>query len=144
MFHIIVAHDKNQIIGHHLALPWHFHEDLQHFRHKTISDGPNVLIMGRITFESLPTLKGRDIIVVTSRDTLSEDNVTTVDSIHSLLSYLSTKNYKQHFKHTIAELNRQALELQVMEKRTILKTNTNSLSKELLIKRKACEKTCNG
>ena len=97
MFNVIVAHDKNQIIGNKLGLPWHFHEDLRYFREKTMSDGPNVLIMGRNTFESLPPLEGRDIIVVTSRDTLSEDNVTTVDSIHSLMSYLSTKNYNHHF-----------------------------------------------
>lgn len=62
----IVAISKNHVIGHNNKLPWNIPEDLSFFKKQTIG---NILIMGRNTFESLPTygLKGRICIVVTSK-----------------------------------------------------------------------------
>lgn len=59
----IVASTSEQLkIGHEGNLPWHFPEDLAHFRKVTID---HTLIMGRKTFEGLPKpLEGRDVIVI--------------------------------------------------------------------------------
>lgn len=65
----IVAIAKNHVIGHNNRLPWNIPEDLKFFKKQTMG---HVLIMGRNTFESLPTfgLKGRICIVVTSKNIL--------------------------------------------------------------------------
>ena len=63
---IIVAADKNGLIGKNGKLPWHFPEDLQWFKETT---GKSPVVMGRKTFDSLPKrfkpLPNRENIVVT-------------------------------------------------------------------------------
>ena len=60
----IMAMNKRNVIGRNNKLPWHIPEDLQYFRQLTEH---NVVIMGRKTFESLPTgpLKNRINIIIT-------------------------------------------------------------------------------
>lgn len=59
---LIWAEGPNREIGKNNSLPWHVPEDLKHFR-KTTMSAP--LIMGRRTFESLPSdLPGRQLIVL--------------------------------------------------------------------------------
>lgn len=97
MFEIIIAHDKNGVIGNGDQLPWHFKEDLQFFRKKTMQNGPNVLIMGRKTFDCLPPLHGRDLIVVSSKPIKPKDHITVLKNISALLPYLQGKQYKHWF-----------------------------------------------
>ena len=47
---IIAAHDPNLVIGNKGSLPWHFSEDLKHFK-KTTTGFP--ILMGRGVFEEL-------------------------------------------------------------------------------------------
>ncbi len=47
---MIVACDINNGIGYAGCIPWHYCEDLQHFKEKTIN---NIVIMGNGTFKSL-------------------------------------------------------------------------------------------
>lgn len=64
---LIVAHDKNRVIGDRGSLPWQgdLPADMQHFRATTMG---SALIMGRLTFESIGRpLPGRDNIVLTTR-----------------------------------------------------------------------------
>jgi dihydrofolate reductase len=63
---IIVAMNKDRIIGVNQKIPWHFPEDLKRFRKLTTG---HTVIMGRKTFESLPNgpLRGRENIVLTRR-----------------------------------------------------------------------------
>jgi dihydrofolate reductase len=63
---LIVACNKNGVIGDKNNIPWYVPEDLMNFK-KTTSD--EVIIMGRKTFESLPNgaLKNRVNIVLTKR-----------------------------------------------------------------------------
>ena len=63
-FELIVASDKNGVIGINNTIPWHIPEDLKHFRQLTLN---NIVVMGRKTFESLPNgpLKDRINIVIT-------------------------------------------------------------------------------
>lgn len=59
----IVACDMNGAIGKDNSIPWRCPTDLRFFKEKTLD---HVIIMGRLTYESLPTgLKNRTIIVLT-------------------------------------------------------------------------------
>ena len=63
--HLIYARSRNQVIGQQGGLPWHLPEDLAHFKRTTLGQP---VIMGRITWESLPAafrpLPGRTNVVV--------------------------------------------------------------------------------
>lgn len=65
---IIVAVSENNVIGKDGEIPWHFPEDLKHFKEKTTG---NSVVMGRKTFESLPEefrpLPNRKNIVLTRK-----------------------------------------------------------------------------
>lgn len=63
MLSMIVAHDKNRVIGNNGQLPWHLPKDLNYFK-ETTKD--KIVIMGWNTFESLqniPWLKPDDPFV---------------------------------------------------------------------------------
>lgn len=81
---IIVAHDRNLVIGKDGKLPWHIPEDLKHFK-KTTSGCP--VLMGRGVFEELgeKPLPNRKNVVLTSR---SYDHVAHFDSIEKALHHL--------------------------------------------------------
>ncbi|MFU8861523.1 MAG: dihydrofolate reductase [Cyclonatronaceae bacterium] len=81
---IIVAHDRNLVIGKDGKLPWHIPEDLKHFK-KTTSGYP--VLMGRGVFEELgeKPLPNRKNVVLTSR---RYDQVPHFDSIKNALNYL--------------------------------------------------------
>jgi dihydrofolate reductase len=48
---IVVAHSRNQVIGHRGRLPWHLPSDLRRFKQLTLG---HAVVMGRKTYESLP------------------------------------------------------------------------------------------
>ena len=62
---IIVAIAQNGVIGVNGLIPWHYPQDLAHFRERTKG---GTVIMGRVTWESIPEkfrpLRGRENIVV--------------------------------------------------------------------------------
>lgn len=62
MIKIIAAVSSNGIIGMDNKLPFHYPEDLKHFKEKTID---NIIIMGRLTYESIgrPLPKRRNIVI---------------------------------------------------------------------------------
>lgn len=65
MIKLIAAVAKNKVIGNDNQLPWHIPEEFKHFKEMTIG---HTLLMGRKTFESLPSvLPGREIIVLTRK-----------------------------------------------------------------------------
>ena len=69
---LIVAFDDNFGVGLNNSLPWHFSEDLKHFKNMTLNKN---LIMGRKTFDSLPgVLPGRVHIVLTNEKGLTHSN----------------------------------------------------------------------
>jgi dihydrofolate reductase len=61
----IAACSPNRVIGYQGRIPWHSPVDLRHF--KTITEH-SVLIMGRKTLESLPSLLPNRIHLVVSQD----------------------------------------------------------------------------
>lgn len=62
MISLITAMGRNGVIGHNGGLPWHCPTDLKRFKALTIGHS---CIVGRKTYESLPPLPGRKLIVMT-------------------------------------------------------------------------------
>ncbi len=79
---IIAAMDEEKAIGKDGEIPWHYSEDLKHFKEKTT--GHSVL-MGRKTYESLPEdfrpLPGRENIILTRSDPNLDESVEIVNSL---------------------------------------------------------------
>lgn len=80
----VVAVDPNYAIGHAGRLPWHYPEDLRHFRATTMG---HAIVMGRRTFESLgKPLPGR-INLVLSRAGFRAGGAYTVHSVEEALAF---------------------------------------------------------
>lgn len=62
---LILAVAENGVIGKDNKLPWHLPADLKHFKAMTL-DKP--IVMGRLTWESLPGLLSRRRHIVVTRD----------------------------------------------------------------------------
>ena len=76
---IIVAMDKNRVIGKGNDLPWRLSADLKHFKAITMS---KPLIMGRKTHESIGRpLPGRENIVLTHAKEFEAEGCTVVHSL---------------------------------------------------------------
>jgi dihydrofolate reductase len=79
---IIAAHDPNLVIGNEGSLPWHYSEDLKHF--KTTTSG-HPIVMGRGVFEELgekPLPNRQNIVLTTTRN---YDNVACYSSLEQAL-----------------------------------------------------------
>ena len=79
---IIAACAENLVIGKEGKLPWRIEEDWRYFCEQTRG---GALIMGRVTFENIPTarvlLKGRAIVVITKKTALAKKGVTVVATL---------------------------------------------------------------
>jgi dihydrofolate reductase/thymidylate synthase len=79
-FNVILATDKNFLIGKENNLPWNFSSDMTHFSSLTKSNNifnhKNILIMGRKTWESLAckNLENRQNFVITSQNSMDSEN----------------------------------------------------------------------
>lgn len=67
----VVAHDRNRVMGHGGALPWHLPADLQHFKSLTLG---KPVIMGRKTYDAIgrPLPKRRNIVLSRNATTICE------------------------------------------------------------------------
>ncbi|MEO3435289.1 dihydrofolate reductase [Inquilinus sp. CAU 1745] len=78
---LVVAHDRNRLIGRDNGLPWRISEDLKRF--KAITMGKPI-VMGRKTFQSIGRpLPGRPNIVVTRDPGFRADGVHVVHDLAS-------------------------------------------------------------
>jgi dihydrofolate reductase len=103
---IIVAMDRQRVIGAGNRLPWHLPDDLRRFR--TITRGHPV-IMGRKTFESIGRpLAGRTNVVVTRQRGYRPPGCVVV---HSLEGALAAVPPEETFVIGGASIYRQALPL---------------------------------
>lgn len=83
MISLIVAHDKNHVIGYENGMPWHLPGDLQYFKEMTMG---KPIIMGRKTFESIGRpLPGRRNIVITRNENYAAEGIETVASLNAAL-----------------------------------------------------------
>ena len=74
-FALIAAVDSQGGIGKGGTLPWRLPEDLEYFNRVTVGDGKNAVIMGRGTWDSLPSAHrplAKRLNVVVSRNSALE------------------------------------------------------------------------
>ncbi|MFW6282000.1 MAG: dihydrofolate reductase [bacterium] len=80
---IIVAMDKNRVIGCKNKIPWYLPADLQYFKQTTMG---SPVIMGRKTFESIGfPLPGRRNIIMTRDENYSAKGCEIVHSLQDVL-----------------------------------------------------------
>jgi len=85
---LVAAMGRNRVIGVDGDMPWHFPEDLKHFKRTTLG---GVMIMGRKTFDSIGRpLPGRRSIVITRSTEWSHDGVDVVHSLDEALALAGT------------------------------------------------------
>lgn len=86
---IIAAIGKNNELGKNNDLIWKFKEDMKFFKETTMG---HPVVMGRRTFESLPSvLPGRENIVISTRN-INNNKINLYKSIKDFL--ISYENYK--------------------------------------------------
>jgi len=121
MINIILACDLNGGIGKNNSIPWHFSSDMQYFKkittHTEIPGKKNAIIMGRKTWDSLPTkpLKDRINVVISTRDCHTNLAYCATD-INSALDFVYNNNeidniwviggtsiYKQFFNYYLID-----------------------------------------
>lgn len=90
MIAIIVAHDKNRVIGNKGNIPWKIPGEQKRFRQLTMG---NAVIMGRKTYEEIGRpLPGRLNIVVSSTAQFSGENLKTACSLEQAISMAEGKD----------------------------------------------------
>ena len=83
MISLIVAHDKNRVIGYENKMPWHLPGDLQYFKEMTMG---KPVVMGRKTFESIGRpLPGRRNIIISRNDSYKAEGIEVVSSLDEAL-----------------------------------------------------------
>lgn len=82
MISLLVAMDKNRVIGHNNDLPWRLPRDLKFFKELTIEKN---VIMGRKTYDSIGrALPKRRNIVLTQKDINFPDGIEVINSLDTL------------------------------------------------------------
>jgi dihydrofolate reductase len=81
---LIAAMSDDRVIGRDNRLPWHLPADLAHFKRLTLG---KPIVMGRLTWESLPgLLPQRTHIVVSSNPEYRADGASVVSSLDAAIS----------------------------------------------------------
>lgn len=102
----LMACDPNGLIGYQNALPWHYPEDLAHFRALTQNQ---ILIMGRKTFEGLPEdLRADRYCIVFSKEKkqVATERLFFVDSIEEAFALPSLPQHTMCYMIGGAEMAR--------------------------------------
>ncbi len=82
---IIVAMDRNRVIGINDTLPWHISEDLKHFKKITMG---KPIVMGRKTHESIGRpLPGRENIIITRDKHYRAEGCTVLHSLEAVFEH---------------------------------------------------------
>lgn len=88
---LIWAQSTSGIIGRENGIPWRLPEDQGRFKELTLG---HTVVMGRLTWESLPTrvrpLPGRRNVVVTRQADYMADGATVVGSVEDALTHAET------------------------------------------------------
>ena len=92
---IVAAVDADRGIGLHGDIPWKCPEDMRFFRDLTMG---HAVIVGRLTYESLPTtLPGRTLIVVTSSPVALPPGVRAAKSLEAAVSEAEGGGFEHAF-----------------------------------------------
>ncbi|HLR71732.1 MAG TPA: dihydrofolate reductase [Pseudogracilibacillus sp.] len=95
MISLILAMDRNRVIGVNNDLPWYLPRDLRFFKEKTTG---NTIIMGRKTFDSIGrVLPNRKHIVLTKQNADLPEEVTVIRSIDQIKEWNDQNPKKEYF-----------------------------------------------
>ncbi len=84
---LIVAMDRNRIIGKNNQLPWRLSADLKAFKQRTLG---SPILMGRKTWESIGRpLPGRKNLVMTRQNDFVADGAVVVHSVEEALGQIT-------------------------------------------------------
>lgn len=87
MISLIVAHDRNRVIGYENDMPWHLPGDLKYFKEMTMG---KPVIMGRKTFESIGRpLPGRRNVVISRNAQYAAEGIEIVSSLEAALELVA-------------------------------------------------------
>jgi dihydrofolate reductase len=107
MLSIIVAADRNNVIGKDNALIWHLPNDLRYFKEKTTG---HAIIMGRRTFDSVgKPLPNRRNIIITRNPGFKAEGCEVVTSLEAAMALVNPQD--ENFIVGGEEIYRQALPL---------------------------------
>lgn len=107
MISLLVAMDKNHVIGLENDLPWHIPNDLKFFKQKTTNQ---TIIMGRKTHESIGRpLPNRKNIVLTKQKDEYPSHVDIIHDIETIKTYSENDPAEEFFVIGGANVFRQVL-----------------------------------
>lgn len=85
---------KNRVIGANGTLPWHIKEDLTRFKNLTMG---HYCVVGFTTFEKLPHLQGRYLIVLSKHHKINTEYAISVPSVEDAISIAKHKGESELF-----------------------------------------------
>jgi dihydrofolate reductase len=105
VINLIVAYDKNKIIGKDNKIPWSFSDDMLFFKEITTD---KVCLMGRKTWESLPDKfrplpNRKNLIVSKTYKNYPDSFIKTITNLDKFDDIWTTSNIKSSLK--LAEMN---------------------------------------
>ncbi len=104
---VISAIAANRVIGINNRMPWHLPEDLKRFKELTMG---SPMLMGRKTFESLPSLlPGRRHLVLSRNPGWEKQGAEVFSSIQSVIDTCKSQDVKRIFVIGGGEIYQQAL-----------------------------------
>jgi dihydrofolate reductase len=126
---LIIAIDKNGVMGNENKLPWILKDDLKHF--KNVTNG-SPLIMGSNTFKSLPgILPGREHLVL-STTLYGDENMSVFTSIKEAIEYCDESNYKNVYVIGGANLVKQFIDLNLFDELILTHVETDVIGDTVL------------
>jgi dihydrofolate reductase len=95
MISLLVAMDRNHVIGLNNGMPWHLPKDLRFFKEKTTG---NTIIMGRKTYNSMGgALPNRENVVLTRSQTEFPENVKVINNLETVIEWNTANPEKEYF-----------------------------------------------
>ena len=121
-FNLIVAMCEGRGIGYKGQIPWHSKTDLNHFSTLTKGKGNNAVIMGKITWNSLPQkmLPLRNNLILSSTIemdvTLKYDTIKTFETIDAVIKFCNLMEYDEVWIIGGTSIYKQFLDLHLVNK----------------------------
>lgn len=86
MISLLVAMDRNRVIGYQNDLPWHLPNDLKFFKQKTTG---HTIVMGRKTFESIgkPLPNRNNIVISKQQSSRFPEGIEVIHDIHTVVDW---------------------------------------------------------
>ncbi|WP_010650596.1 dihydrofolate reductase [Oceanobacillus massiliensis] len=95
MISLLVAMDKNHVIGLNNGMPWHLPKDLRFFKEKTTG---NTIIMGRKTYHSMggPLPNRTNVVLSRTKDDFPQE-IEVIDNLETITRWNRENPEKEYF-----------------------------------------------